>query len=373
MEKKHKRIKILYTIPNFDTAGSGKAMLEVATRLDKDVFEPHIMCLHDKGIFFEVVKKSGIPIYIYDYLTPMRPILSGIAGCYKKSKFFKKHKFDIVHSFHYGPEYSEALAVRMAGIKWMFTKKNMNWGGSSANSWKVRSFLSHHIAVQNHDMEKLFYPKSKKTTYLPCGVNTKEFLPQEPDVRILKEFNIEEGTPIVINVAHMVPIKGIDVLVKAFAEIENKKAKLFLVGNDTTDTGKYIYSLVEELGLSDRVIFTGKRMDVASFLSIATVFVLSTLGKGEGSPVAVLEAMASRVPVIGSYIPGVRDQLADFKELMFEAGNSSELASRIDYILSLNSDEMENLRDRVLKTIQDHYTIEREVAQYEQIYKQSIE
>ena len=50
------KIKILYTIPNFDTAGSGKALLNLALGLDKNIFEPHIACLNDKGDFFKIVK-----------------------------------------------------------------------------------------------------------------------------------------------------------------------------------------------------------------------------------------------------------------------------------------------------------------------------
>ncbi|WP_348799484.1 hypothetical protein [Flavobacterium adhaerens] len=37
-----KKLKILYTIPNFDTAGSGKVLYDLAQNLDKDKFEVHI-------------------------------------------------------------------------------------------------------------------------------------------------------------------------------------------------------------------------------------------------------------------------------------------------------------------------------------------
>jgi len=45
--------KILYTIPNFDTAGSGKALLNIATRLNKNHFESHISCFHNKEVFLK--------------------------------------------------------------------------------------------------------------------------------------------------------------------------------------------------------------------------------------------------------------------------------------------------------------------------------
>ena len=67
MEKESTKLRILFTIPNFDTAGSGKALLNIATRLDKEIFEPHIACLHDRGDYFQVVKESRIPVHIFNY------------------------------------------------------------------------------------------------------------------------------------------------------------------------------------------------------------------------------------------------------------------------------------------------------------------
>src|SRR5690606_4979464 len=126
-----KKIKILYTIPNFDTAGSGKALLNIALGLDKEKFEPHILCLHNKGAFFRTVEQSGIPIHIFDYIPKERPFLKMFRSCIDVSKKIKNINPDIVHSFHYSSNYTEALSTRIAGKKWVFTKKNMSWGGAS--------------------------------------------------------------------------------------------------------------------------------------------------------------------------------------------------------------------------------------------------
>ena len=178
---KEKRIKILFTIPNFDTAGSGKALLNIVTRLDKKLFEPHIACLHDKGEFFKVVQESGIPIHIFQFTTPMIGRIKGILHCWKISRLMKKINPHIIHSFHYAADYSEALAARMAGIPWIYTKKNMNWGGKSKNGWKLRSFLAAHILAQNTDMIRYFFPYLKNVSLVPRGVDTDEFIYKEKD------------------------------------------------------------------------------------------------------------------------------------------------------------------------------------------------
>ena len=68
-----KRIRILFTIPNFNTAGSGKALLNLAKGLDKTQFDAHIACKSNEGEFFKVVKESGIPVHVFDFEAPMRP------------------------------------------------------------------------------------------------------------------------------------------------------------------------------------------------------------------------------------------------------------------------------------------------------------
>ena len=60
--------------------------------------------------------------------------------------FFKKHQFDIIHSWHWSSDFSEPLAAKMAGIPFVYTKKAMGWGNKA---WTLRSKLSTKIVVVN--------------------------------------------------------------------------------------------------------------------------------------------------------------------------------------------------------------------------------
>lgn len=372
MAAKLERIKILFTIPNFDTAGSGKAMLKIALGLDSSLFEPHVACFHSRGAFYKEVEATGIPIHIYPFTTEMRPIHKGLSKCWEISRFFKRHGFHLIHSFHYGSDYSEALAAKMAGVKWVFTKKNMNWGGDSANSWKLRSWLASSIAVQNRDMISYFYPNEKKVIYLTRGVDTREFYPREADRALYGELRINPSSPVILSVANMVPVKGIDLLVKAFALMADKSPTLVLVGDDSNDYGRSIHRLVEELEIGSRVVFTGKRMDVSRFLSIASVFVLCTSSKGEGSPVALLEAMACGVPVIGTAIPGIKDQLANFPELLVEPNHEQALADKMVALLSMDEYRIVYLKNKLIDSVQDYFNLQREIREHEQLYMKCL-
>jgi len=370
MARKSKKIKILFTIPNFDTAGSGKALLKVALLLNKELFVSEILCMHKRGAFFKVVEKSGVKVHVFQYTTKMKPYVKGILNSYKISRFLKSIQPDIIHSFHYAPDYSEPLAAKMSGITWVYTKKNMNWGGSSANGWKLRSFLARHIVVQNKDMINKFFPQSKKISLISRGVDTLEFYPYTPKVDIRKKYNLNETDRIVICVANLVPVKGIEILLEAFDKIQNKHTnwKLFIVGDHKNDYGKKLIKQFEKINFNKTIYFTGKVLNINDYLNTSELFVLPTKEKGEGSPVALLEAMACGINVIASKIPGIKDQLEKYPNHMFEAGNIEELSNKLEQYMSQDSSENKKIGNKFNIHINNAYKIEHEVEKTEKVY-----
>tara|TARA_Y100000768_G_scaffold383994_1_gene367180 strand:+ start:1629 stop:2756 length:1128 start_codon:yes stop_codon:yes gene_type:complete len=365
--KTYKKWKILFTIPNFDTAGSGKALLNLCSRLDKNFFESYISCSHSKGSLFKEVISSGIPFYINSNQVEMKPRLEGLFKCYQLSKFFKKLNLDLIHSFHYGPDYSEALAAKIAGVPWVYTKKNMNWGGSSKNGWQIRSILSSHIIMQNGDMQHLFFKKSKKTSLIPRGVDTVKYFPKQKQVSLIKKYKILESELIILTVANLSPVKGIDLLLKSFIKLSNKYnfIRLFIVGNKNSDYGKMIEKNAKKSFFRSKIHFVGKVDEVIDYYSIANIFVLPTIKKGEGCPVSLLEAMSCGISCVGSNVSGIKDILNPFPELLFSPGDADSLAKVIENLIIKKADKKKIYRKYIL----DKYDIKIEVDAHEKIYK----
>ena len=368
--KTNKKWKILFTIPNFDTAGSGKALLNLCNRLDKKFFISYISCSHSKGSLFKKVISSGIPFYINNNQVEMKPRLEGVFKCYQLSKFFKKLNMDLIHSFHYGPDYSEALAAKIAGIPWVHTKKNMNWGGSSKNGWKIRSLLSSHIFMQNKDMQSLFFNNSKKTSLVPRGVDTKKFFPKKKKASLIKKYNILESEIVILTVANLSPVKGVDLLLNAFIKLSHKYnfLRLFLVGNKDSDFGKMIENTARKSQFKSNIHFVGKVDEVIDYYSIADIFVLPTIKKGEGCPVSLLEAMSCGVSPIGSNVSGIKDILDPFPQLLFSPGDADSLAGKIENLMSEKEDKKKIYRKYIL----NKYDIDVEVNAHEKIYKKLL-
>jgi glycosyltransferase involved in cell wall biosynthesis len=367
-----KKIKILYTIPNFDTAGSGKALLNIAMGLNKEIFEPHILCMNRKGAFFKVVEDSGIPISVFNYIPKERPLLQMFRECWTVSRRLRQINPDIIHSFHYSSNYTEALASKLAGITWVFTKKNMSWGGSSKNSWLLRSFFAKKIAVQNQDMITQFYPKSSKVSLIPRGVIAEQFKKAEPDFKIKTRMNTNENQRVLICVANFVPVKGIETLIDAFAKIDKNHSDwvLWLVGDDQNEYGLLLHEKVNNSLIFNKIVFSGKQLNVTAYLNHAEIFVLPTLDEGrrEGSPVALLEAMANGKVVIGSKVSGIKDQLANYPLHLFTSKDSSELAEKLDYFMNLTKDNLIEIGLGFTTLAVEKYSIDVEIKKHENFY-----
>lgn len=367
-----KKIRILYTIPNFDTAGSGIALMKMCTRLDKNVFEPMIVCLHDRGAYFEEVRRSGIPVHIYPYLSELKPRWNLLRNVIRISRFFRSLSPDIIFSYHYAPNFSEALAAKLAGCKFAYVKKNMGWEGPSRNQWKIRTWLSDAITVQNTDMMKSFFPGNGKARLVSIGVDQEEFHPRLPDQHIRMELGIESGCRVIVCVANLIPKKGISFLIRGFAaSAAFRDSKLIIVGQYQTMLWDETKTLMDDLSVGDRVIFTGKRSDIPAILSIADLFILPSTGD-EGAPIAIQEAMSLGVPVITTDTPGNRDQLDTLKDQLIPPSDAQAITVAIDRMFSLDQERRDSIIAQQWDIIDKRYSLKEEVRQHEALYKELV-
>ena len=252
-----KKIKILYTTPNFDTAGSGKVIYDLVANLNRELFSPEILVKHTRGSFFKEIEKLNVPIHVFPYETSYYPLWSFTLRLWKVVRFFKSLNVDIIHSWHWSSDFSEPLAARIAGIKFIYTKKAMGWGNKS---WRWRSKLSNHIVAINKTMMIEFFDNSlkEKSTFLPLGIDTEVFSPQTYNSSIAAKYQIDKNDFVIITVVNMVPVKGIEILIEAVILSKIPNAKLLIVGDDQNDYGK---QLKEKYKSQKNITFTGKQID----------------------------------------------------------------------------------------------------------------
>ncbi len=363
-------VPILFTIPNFITAGSGGAMLNIIRRLDRGRFSPAVAVLKKGGRLEEEIEKLGIPLIEAGFTIPPKPYATLLARAYAAGRFFRPCKFALWHSFHYSDDYTEALVAALSGASWIYTKKNMNW---NHRSWILRTILAKHVLAQNSDMLKSFFSSrmfSRKVTLVPRGVDTQKFKPTDHGEALLRQQHGIPTTALVVScVAQLVPVKDHPSLLNAFAQLPG--AHLLLAGSTNDDA--YLAQLKQtagDLGLSQRMTFLGNVTDIPSLLAETDIFVLSTKGSGrmEGCPVALLEAMACGKPCVATDIPGARDIIVnEVSGLLVPPEDAESLANAIRRLADSPS-LRQQLGEQARRRVEEHFTIEHEVAAHQRLY-----
>ncbi|MEM8929647.1 MAG: glycosyltransferase [Acidobacteriota bacterium] len=367
---------MLYTIPNLKTAGSGRALFEVARRLDRDRFEAVLGVTDPGGRLHEEAEAVGLKVVDLSICggptVAARPLVGLPWRAWRVGRSIRRRhgRFDVWHSYHYLDDYTEPWVARAAGARaWIFTKKNMLW---NRRAWWLRSLFATRVAAQNHDMLERFFAERwlrPKTVLLPRGVDTERFRVEGPRDDALRAW--AGGDPLVVAVAHLVPVKGFTTLIDAVARLP--RVRLAIAGR--ADDRAYASGLerqIEAAGLGERIRLLGSVGDVPRLLRTADCFVLPTRDRdgdrAEGCPVALLEAMAMAKPVIATDIPGSRDVVVDGESgRLVPPEDADELASALAELID-DPAGRRRLGQAARHRIETGYAIEREVRDHEQLY-----
>lgn len=140
------------------------------------------------------------------------------------------------------------------------------------------------------------------------------------------------GGPTILSVARLTSQKRLDRLIRAFAEVQTKDARLLILGEG--EDRPALEALASELGVSARTRMPGYLPDIASALSHADLFVLTS--DYEGLPAAVIEAMAANCPVLSTdCFPSARSLILGREGCeLIEQTSPAALARQIDRLLS---------------------------------------
>jgi glycosyltransferase involved in cell wall biosynthesis len=360
----NRKIKILYTIPNFDTSGSGKVLFDLAKELDKDKFDVIIACSSARGTFFKEVENLGLPIFIRPITKSLKPYYSLLFRLKENISFIKKEQVDIVHSWHWSSDWSEVLAARLGGAKFVYTKKAMSWGGVH---WKIKSYLSNFIITINEEMRAYFSYK-KEQQLIALGLDTSFYSPENFPK------NANNDVLNVITVANLVAVKGIEVLIEAVSALKHLNIQLTILGDDRSDYAIALKDQVNNSSSKEKISFLGKHSDVRPFLAASDLFVIPTLNEGrkEGMPMALVEAMSMGLPVLGSNISGINFVLKDFQDSLFEAANSKELSTKIELFYNFSNSERAKKGNELRAYVLEHFTTDKFIFNHELLYSKII-
>lgn len=244
----------------------------------------------------------------------------------------------------------------------------------SASPNRVRRFLlrnalrraNHITTVSSHVAGEAarFCPEaSDKIVTIPNGITVEEFCAPSP---------CTFGSPYLLSLARLNPLKGHDVLLLAFQEVAKREKDLHLLIAGDGSQRIRLQAIVLALGLRDRVTFLGEvgRERVKALLAGCEYLVLSSWS--EGIPIAALEAMASGKAVVGTRVGGIPEVVSDFETgRLVPPGDPESLAKAMLFLLE-NRDQCTAMGERGRERVTLHHGFARTVDRYLDVYAAAL-
>jgi glycosyltransferase involved in cell wall biosynthesis len=272
-----------------------------------------------------------------DRTGPMEQISFILVSFWYCLTHFRQWKPDVIWAFFGFPSGMTALSLKfLFRIPYIVSLRGGDVPGFRPYDFKkfhrigapfIRLVWNHSSALvaNSEGLRKLALKFHHKVpiTVIPNGIDLDYFKPCSRDGKI----------PQLLFTGRVVYQKGLDLLVKALSELQEIPWELSIIGD-----GSYknqLHQLVDTQKLNDRVRFHGwcKQAELLPILAQAHIFVNPS--RHEGMPNAVLEAMASGLPIIATRIAGNEDLVINGKNgFLIESENVLELKKALQTLLS---------------------------------------
>jgi glycosyltransferase involved in cell wall biosynthesis len=351
--------------------GSEKLVYDLCGKLDRNKYDVIVISLRD-GPVREQYEQIGTKVYVTSE--------DGRSCFWSKVAALRKILFEefvhVVNAHHFGPLLYSFFATMFSSIRLVYTEHSQWQLEQLPLFLKIlnRIFLGRVYAVvaiskqiQDYYLDKLWL-RSEKVHLIFNGIDLAAFKRGDKHhaEQLRQGLGIRTDEKVIGSVANLRPEKNHKLLISAFSLAAKSVAnvRLVLVGADCME-GE-IQRFARHSGVSDRILFLGKREDVPDLLSIFDIFCLPSVH--EGLPLTVLEAMASGIPVIGTDVLGINELVVNNVNGLLTPSNNVKNLS--EGILLLLTDE--HLRKRLSRTakklVDENYDLDKKVEEYESLF-----
>lgn len=288
-------------------------------------------------------------------------------------RYIKHNGINIVHSHGYKSNFYSILASANMNIQRVTTCHN--WLGDNL---KMRFYarldklllnrFDKVIAVSNDLRDKILKNAAfqDKVVVINNGVDVNKFQLTSRDSQIKKSIGIIEGEPVIVSIGRLTEEKGQIYLIKAFAGIvsEYPGAKLLFVGDGPLRS--FLESEARSLELENNVIFAGIRNDIPEMLIMADIFVLPSLE--EAMPMALLEAMAAKMPIVATRVGAVSNIIKDGHSGLLVEPKDPVALSRSIVCLLQNKDMARSFGENSYNSVRNNFSSDRMAREYIKAY-----
>lgn len=353
---KHK-IRILFLDQSIQSGGGGRSLFYILKFTDRTIFEPLVMLPDEKGVLTDRIREENICTMIQEpclhssnkYCRINKKVEANIfhtiysAICnyselvylafIKLPHIIKEYKVEILYSNNDTTRVISLIAGFLTGTPVVWHVRNV----SKNRFW---SFLSRHSIVKkiifiSKAQQALFDVRKEKARVIYNGIDLDEFRINNIVKRLRAECNIPQHAVLFGVAGRLLPKKGYLSFLKAgklaIKHCPDTDIRLVVIGGSfSRNQQKYLQELknaADELDIADKVIFTGFKSDIKSYVSDLDALVVPSEWDEPFGRTA-LEGMALGIPVLASRIGGLPEVIEEnITGLLYESGNSDELSN----------------------------------------------
>ncbi len=311
MEKPY---RILHIIDHLGPGGAQEALLNLVKYADRRRFHLEVAAMHGFGVYWDLLGQMQVPVHS---LSPQKFIPLYLSNLIR---LLHRGRFDLVHCHLIAANLIAKPVAALCRVPVLFNHDQCNDVLRYRQKWRLwldrltNLCTDQIIAVSNSTRNFLLQMEKvppQKVALIYNSVDLERFFPGSPELRQVcrQKFGLSENAPVVLGVGRLHSQKNFTGFLEVAASLSQRLPEAcFVIAGDGPDLTS-LENLADRLGLANRVRFLGYVAHMRELYLASDVLFFPSLF--EGTPMAVLEAMASGLPVVASQIDGTAEILTD--------------------------------------------------------------
>lgn len=382
--KNQPKIKIL-RIQSRICIGGPAIHTELLSRyLDSSVYETVLLggaVDPEESSRVESLRRKGIQVHLIEEMGREISFRQDIKAIRKVYRIIKKERPDIVHTHTAKAGAVGRIAAWLAGVPVIIHTFHGHVFNSYFGKLKTNFFifferflarLSSGIIVispaQKKDIvEKYKIVKAGKVTIIRLGFKLEQFLSQRNNYQLKNELRVKSGDILIGIIGRLVPIKNHAMIINVLAGLRQSGLKVHLCIVGDGELRDELQQLALQNGVENFTHFLGWRLDIPNIYAGIDLLALTSLN--EGTPVTIIEAMASKVPVVATRVGGVPDLIIEGKTgFLCDVNDTEQMAGKIERLI-LDKSIRKRITENAGETVQKIYHYSRLVRDIEDLYQ----
>lgn len=345
---------------SFEPGGTERQMIELLRRLDRNRWAVHVACFRAAGTWFNRVAEVAASVAEFPVTTFRSPAAARHMWAF--ARWCREKRIAIVHTTELYSNIFGLPGAALANVPVRIGNRreiNPDKSASQIAMQRAAYGVAHKIVANSRAAaDRLLSERvpARKVAVVSNGLDFDQYEPPHARPKLRK----------VVAVANLRPEKGHDVLMDAAVEVLRRypDAQFELVGG-----GPGLQPLLaraEARGMLHAFTFLGHRDDVPARLADADIFALPS--RSEAFPNAVLEAMATGLPIVASGVGGILELIDEGKTgLLVPPGDAHALADRLCRLMN-DPAFASRLGGAARAEAHARYSFDRMVAAFELLY-----